>query len=519
MQRRRLLKTAAAAALPAWPALATPPTPTAGTGPAGSTLTGAARQVQALFDRADAIDSGGPRLNAIVERNPQALAIAHAMDRERRAGRVRGPLHGVSVLLKDNIDTGDEMLTSAGSLAMAALPAPADAELVRRLRAAGAVMLGKTNLSEWANFRGQRSVSGWSARGGQTRNPHALDRSPSGSSSGSAAAVAAGLAPLAVGTETDGSLVTPASMCGVVAIKPTVGWVSQRGLVPIAHSMDTAGPIARSVADAVLLLLAMADTDAAGPAGRAAMASLAALDLAASGTGALRGARLGVARAYFGLHPGADHLAEQALGALRDAGAVLVEVPRVVPDSAALGAAEYTLLLHEFKHGLNHYLAGRGRSARVGSLSELIRFNLDHAEQELALFGQEHLIAAEAVGPLTDPAYRSARQTCHRLARREGIDAVMARHRLDALIAPTTGPAYLIDTVYGDRFPGGCSQPAAVAGYPHVTVPMGAVQGLPVGLSFFGRAWQEPGLLRLANAYEQVTRRRVIPAFAPSAKT
>jgi len=508
MHRRRILQSAAAA-LPVWPALA------AATSRPGAPA--AAHRVQALLERADAIDRTGPTLNAIIERNPQALAIAHAMDHESRRGEFRGPLHGVPVLLKDNIDTGDAMRTSAGSLAMDAMPAPADADLVRRLRAAGAVILGKTNMSEWANFRGQRSVSGWSARGGQTRNPHVLDRSPSGSSSGSAVAVAAGLAPLAVGTETDGSLVTPASMCGVVAIKPTVGLVSPRGLVPIAHSMDTAGPIARSVADAARLLQALADDDARDPAARRAAAALTALDAAALGRGALRGARLGVAREYFGLHAGADRLADEALAALRDAGAVLVDVPRVVPDPDALGAAEYTLLLYEFKHGLNRYLAGRGRTARVASLAALIRFNQANAARELALFGQEHLIAADARGPLTDAAYQSARLTCLRLARRDGIDAVLARHRLDALIAPTTGPAYLIDPVYGDRFPGGCSQPAAVAGYPHLTVPMGAAHGLPVGLSFFGGAWQESALLRLAHDYEQATQRRVTPAFAATA--
>jgi amidase len=388
MQRRLILQGAAAL-----PALATFPARPAD----GGSPTIRAR-VQSLNDRADAIDQAGPGLNAIIERNPLAPAIASAMDQARLQGDLRGPLHGVPVLLKDNIDTGDGLRTSAGSLALADTPAAQDAALVSRLRQAGLVVLGKTNLSEWANFRGQGSISGWSARGGQTRNPHALDRSPSGSSSGSAAAVAAGLAPLAVGTETDGSIVTPASMCGVVGIKPTVGLVSQQGLVPIAHSMDTAGPLATTVADAARLLQAMADVDAVDPAARRAARALAALDMTRLDRGALRGARLGVATEYFGLHAGADRLADAALQALRDAGAELIDLPQLVSDTPALGAAEFEVLLYEFKHGLNRYLAARGDTAGVSSLSELIAFNRRHADRELKWFGQETLIAAQARG-------------------------------------------------------------------------------------------------------------------------
>jgi amidase len=531
--RRQFLHRAAAlaAAGPAGAGAALPPTPAPERAPAHAGVAAlrpaldagalsSAELVQALFARADAIDADGPRLNAIVERNGQALAIAHAMDHEQRRGRRRGPLHGIPVLLKDNVDTGDDMLTTAGSLALAGRPAPADAALVERLRAAGAIVLGKTNLSEWANFRGTRSVSGWSARGGFTRNPHVLDRSPSGSSSGSAVAVAASLAPLAVGTETDGSIVTPAAMCGVVGVKPTVGLVSRRGLVPISHSQDTAGPLARSVADAALLLQAMAAGDrhdGATAGGAAADAGRTALDglrlTAGAPSGALQGARLGVAREFFGVHPGADGLAEAALAALRDAGAVLVDPVRVLADAAALGAAEYEVLLHEFRHGLDAYLRRRGPSARVASLRELIAFNEAHAAEELAWFGQEHLIEALRRGPLGAPAYRRALATCRRLAHDDGLAATLARHRLDAVVAPTTGPAYPLDPVLGDHFPGGCSQPAAVAGCPHVSLPVGAVRGLPVGLSLFGARWHDARLLALAHDVEQVAGRRVEPRF------
>lgn len=528
MDRRQLLQAGTAAG--ALAATGAAPGAAAASDPAGAGVAAlraaldagrlsAAELLAHCHARIAAVDAAGPRLNAVVELNPDAPAIARAMDHELARSGPRGPLHGIPVLLKDNIDTGDAMLTSAGSLAMAGRPAPRDAAIVEQLRAAGAVILGKTNLSEWANFRGTRSTSGWSARGGFTRNPHALDRSPSGSSSGSAVAVAAALAPLAVGTETDGSIVTPASVCGVVGIKPTVGRVSRRGLVPIAASQDTAGPLARSVADAALLLAAMSGRDAADPATRGAPPLDSAAVLRALEAGAARGLaglRLGVVRECFGVHPGADALAEQALARLREAGAVLVDPVAVVADAAALGAAEYEVLLHEFRAGLDDYLARRGETTRVRSLVELIAFNEAHAEVELRWFGQQHLHAAAARGSLAAPAYRRARATCRRLARREGIDAALVRHRLDALVAPTTGPAWLVDPLHGDHFPGGCSQAAAVAGYPHVTVPAGLVHGLPVGLSFFAGAWQEPLLIRIAHACERTVAARAEPAYAAS---
>ena len=460
--------------------------------------------VQALLARADAIDQGGPRINAIAERNGRALAIARAMDVERHRHGPRGPLHGVPVLIKDNIDTGDDMLTTAGSLALAGRPALRDAALVQRLRDAGCVLLGKTNLSEWANFRGRHSTSGWSARAGLTRNPHALDRSPSGSSAGSAAAVAASLAPLAIGTETDGSIVSPSAMCGVVGFKPTLGRIRTRGIVPLAHSLDTAGPMARSVADAAGLFEVLADPPPPALGARLESARL-------------KGLRLGVAREFFGLHAQADRRIDEALAALRREGATLVDPVQVLTDPEALGAAEYEVLLYEFRHDLDAYLRTRGASSRVGSLAELIDFNLAHAPQELAFFDQAHLLAAQAKGPLDEPAYREALATCRRLAGQDGIDRALARDRLDAIVAPTTSPAYPIDLVLGDHFLGSSSQPAAVAGYPHVTIPAGAVQGLPVGLSFFGAAGHDAELLAMAHAFERATRLRPVPRFAATA--
>ena len=510
--RRRFIvqaigRSAAVAACTAWQA-------TGRAAPAAS----ASAQVETLLARADTIDRTGPTINAIVERNPLALAIARAMDHERAQGRVRGPLHGVPVLLHHTLPPADDLPPPPGSRALPARPPPADAALVERLRAAGAVILGKTNLSEWATFRGARSVSGWSARGGQTRNPHVLDRSPGGSSSGSAAAAAACLAPLAVGTETDGSLVTPASMCGVVAVKPTLGTVSRRGVVPIAHSQDMAGPMATSVADAALLLQVMAGADAADPATASPAAVLARRGLADLqwNPGALAGVRLGVAREHFGVHPAADTLAEAALRTLRNAGAVLVDPVRVIADPAALGAAEFERLLHEFKADLNAYLAYRGPTSRVRDLAALIAFNRAHADQEMPWFGQETFEAAQRRGGLDSPVYRKAQATCHRLAWQQGLGAALPRHRLDAIVAPTTGPAYPIDPVGGDHWAGGCSQPAAVTGAPHVTVPMGTAFGLPVGLSFYGAPGRDARLLQLAWAYEQQAPARPVPAFRPS---
>jgi len=472
-----------------------------------------ARELTELYlERIAAADRGPDGLNSVIEVNPEAAAIAAERDAERAAGRARGPLHGIPVLLKDNIDTADGMRTSAGSLALAEHTARADAHLVRRLRDAGAVILGKTNLSEWANFRSSRSTSGWSARGGQTRNPYAPERNPCGSSSGSGAAVSANLAAVAVGTETDGSIVCPASTCGVVGIKPTLGLVSRVGVIPIAHSQDTAGPMARTVADAAALLGALAGPDprdAATGARDAVFAGDYARFLDPDG---LRGARLGVARAYFGFHPGVDRVLAAALAAMRQAGAVLVD-PADLPASGPYEADELEVLLYEFKADLDAYLAQAGPGAAVRSLAELIAFNEEHREREMPHFGQELFERAQAKGPLTDSAYRDALARCRRLARAEGIDAALRRHRLDALVAPSNGPAWLTDPVNGDHFVGGSSTPAAVAGYPAVTVPAGFVSGLPVGVTFFGAAWSEGTLLRCAHAFEQATRARRAPAL------
>lgn len=460
---------------------------------------------EAYLDRIEALDRDGPSLRAVIEVNPDAPEAAEAADRERRDGRVRGALHGIPVLVKDNLDTAGRMRTTAGSLALVDSRPPRDASVVRRLREAGAVLLGKANLSEWANFRSTRSSSGWSAVGGQCRNPYVLDRNPSGSSSGSAVAVSADLCPVAVGTETDGSIVSPSSVCGIVGIKPTVGLVDGRGIVPIAHTQDTAGPMGRTVADAAALLAAIA---------RPGAAPSWAVEPAELDPGALRGARVGVARNLAGFHPRVDAVFEDALGAIRSLGAELVD-PADVPHAAELEEPEYEVLLYEFKADLEAYLRTRvGEAPRT--LDELIAFDRAHADEELRYFGQEHLEKAAAKGPLTDPAYVEALAACRRLARDEGLDAVLAEHRLDALVAPTDGPAWPTDLVNGDREGGGHSTPAAVAGYPTVTVPMGFVSELPVGLSFIGRAWSEPVLIGYAFAFEQATRHRRAPRYVPT---
>ena len=465
--------------------------------------------------RIAALDAQGPKLRSVLETNPDALSIAAALDAERSASGGRGPLHGIPVLVKDNLDSADRMKTTAGSLALLDAPAPArDAFVVRRLRAAGALLLGKTNLSEWANFRSRQSCSGWSGRGGQTRNPYALDRDPSGSSSGSAAAVAAGLCAAAVGTETNGSIVSPARACGIVGLKPTVGLVSRSGIIPIAHSLDTAGPMTRSVKDAALLLGVMAGVDPDDPATAAAADRLQKDYTAFLDPDGLKGARIGLARSYFGDNPRVDVLMKAALEVLRARGAVLVDPAELGP-AGAYSEASYQVMLYEFKAGLESYLARRGGPVRT--LAGLIAWNEVHRNRELPLFGQDLLVAAQAKGPLSDEAYLKALEKARRMAGPEGIDAVLDRHQLDALVAPTGGPAPLIDPALGSRGGFGCSTPAAVAGYPHLTVPAGYVHGLPVGLSFFGRAWSEPTLLKLGFAYEQATHHRRAPRFLRSA--
>ena len=464
------------------------------------------------LSRIDAIDRHGPRLNAVIELNPDALGIAAELDKERMAKGRRSPLHGIPVLIKDNINTHDRMTTTAGSLALSGSIAPRDAFLVEKLRAAGAVLLGKTNLSEWANFRGALSSSGWSGRGGQTRNPYALDRNPSGSSSGSAVAVSANLCAVAVGTETDGSILSPSSFTGIVGLKPTVGLISRSGIVPIAHSQETAGPMARSVRDAAILLSALTGSDRADPA-TAQSPTKAQRDYSAClDSDGLKGTRLGVARNFFGFHPAVDQLIKSALEAMKRLGAELVD-PVQLPKPPELENAEIQVLRYEMKADMNAYLATLGTNAPVHTLKDIIQFNEQHRDSELQWFGQEELVKSEAKGPLTDRAYVDALSTCRRLSRVEGIDAVMSEHRLDAIIAPTSAPAHRTDWILGDHGLGDSTTPAAVAGYPSITVPAGLVHGLPVGISFFGPAWSEAKLLRIAYAFEQATKARRPPQF------
>ncbi len=472
--------------------------------------------VQLYLERIEALDGQGPELRSVIETNPDALEIAAQLDEERRTRGPRGPLHGIPVALKDNIDTRDRTTTTAGSLALEGSVPPRDSFVAQQLREAGAVILAKANMSEWAYFRGERATSGWSARGGQCKNPYALDRNPCGSSSGSAAAASANLAALTIGTETGGSIMCPSSTNGIVGIKPTVGLWSRSGIIPISHSQDTAGPMCRTLRDAALLLGALAGEDPRDPA-TAASQGRAHVDYAAFlDPEGLRGARIGVVRSFGGFSPDVLALFEDALDAMRAGGAILVD-PADLPTAAWSDALPLTLLEYEFKANLNAYLTALGPDAPVKSLAEVIAFNEANAEREMPFFGQERLVASQARGPLTDPEYQNAVRTVQQRTREDGIDAVMDRHGLDALVAPTRGEAWLTDHILGDRLEGGSSAgPAAIAGYPDVTVPMGFVSGLPVGVSFFGRAWSEPTLLRIAYGYEQATRHRTPPTFAPT---
>ena len=467
--------------------------------------------------RIQSLDKSGPRVNSVIELNPDALTTADALDRERSAKGSRGPLHGVPILIKDNIDTADRMSTTAGSLALAGSIAPRDAFIVERLRAAGALILGKTNLSEWANFRSTHSVSGWSGRGGLTHNPYALDRNPSGSSSGSGAAAAANFCAVAVGTETDGSVTAPASCNALVGIKPTIGLVSRTGIIPISHVQDTAGPMTRTVRDAATLLSAMVGADPRDAATQSKLRGARESDYTKFlDPHGLKGARLGVERKFFGANAATDRLIEECLAEMKRQGAILVD-PANLPSHGKYDDAELEALLFEFKADLNVYLGGLGPQAHVHSLADLIAFNREHRNQEMPYFEQELFEKAQAKGPLRDKAYLAARARCAKLSRAEGIDAVVAKHRVDAIVAPTFVPATLNDFVLGDANWPACTTPAAVAGYPHITVPAGFVSGLPVGISFFGPAWSEPTLFRLAYSFEQATKARRPPRFAPSA--
>jgi amidase len=474
------------------------------------------RLTELYLRRIEETNRSGPQLRAVIETNPEAPAIAAALDRERREKGVRGPLHGIPVLLKDNIDTHDAMTTTAGSLALEGSRPPRDSFVAERLRAAGAVLLGKANLSEWANIRSNRSTSGWSARGGQCRNPYVLDRNPCGSSSGSGSAVAANLCALAVGTETDGSIICPSGMNGIVGMKPTIGLVSRAGIIPIAHSQDTAGPMTRTVRDAALLLGALAGYDPRDPATAAGRQHALADYTRFLDKDGLRGARIGVARKrLWGYSPAADAAAAEALELMKKAGAEIVD-PADLPTSDDFDRDELEVLLYELKADLNAYLESLGKAAPVKSLAEVIHFNEKNKDREMPFFGQELFLAAQEKGPVTEQKYLDALAHGKKRAGAEGIDAVMDQHKLDALVAPSVSPAYPIDWVNGDHFLGASSSPAAVAGFPNITVPCGFNFGLPLGISFFGRAFSEPVLLRLAYAFEQASQARRPPQFRPT---
>jgi amidase len=473
--------------------------------------------VQKYLERIDEIDKRGPAINSVIEINPEALAIARTLDNERKAGRVRGRLHGVPVLIKDNIDTHDRMLTTAGSLALAGSIPLQDSFVARKLRDAGAVIIGKTNLSEWANFRSSHSSSGWSGRGGQTKNPYVLDRNPCGSSSGTGAAIAANLAAIGVGTETDGSVVCPSNANSLVGIKPTLGLVSRAGIVPIAHSQDTAGPMCRTVTDAAILLGALAGIDSRDDTTKASTGRSFADYTKSLDANGLKGARIGVHRKAFGFNDAVDKLLKDSIDIIKTRGATVID-PADIPTHGKFDDTELEVLLYEFKADLNSYLTALGPRAPVKSLKEIIDFNEQYRDREMPFFGQDLLVKAQSKGPLTEKVYRDALAKNLRLSRKEGIDFVMDKNKLDALIAPTGGPPWPTDWVNGDHFTGGYSSASAVAGYPHITVPAGYVFGLPVGISFFGRAWSETTLIKFAYAFEQATKARRPPGFLATAK-
>jgi amidase len=473
--------------------------------------------VRKYLSRIEDIDKHGPAVNSVIELNPDALSIAARLDTERNHIRPRGPLHGIPVLIKDNIDTHDRMTTTAGSLALGGSIPLQDSSVAKKLRDAGAVILGKTNLSEWANFRSSHSSSGWSGRGGQTKNPYVLDRNPCGSSSGTGAAIAANLSAIGIGSETDGSVVCPSSANSLVGIKPTVGLISRAGIIPISHNQDTAGPMCRTVTDAAILLGALAGVDSRDSTTKAAAGKSFADYTKFLDANGLKGARIGVHRKAFGFNDAVDKLIGDCLDIMKRRGATIVD-PADIPTQGKFDDSELEVLLYEFKADLNSYLASLGPNAPVKTLKEIIAFNEQYRDREMPYFGQDLFIKAQAKGPLTDKAYRDALAKDQRMSRKEGIDLVMDKNKLDALIAPTGGPAWPTDWINGDHFTGGYSTASAVAGYPHVTVPAGYVFGLPVGISFFGRAWSEPTLIKFAYAFEQATKVRRAPQFLPTTK-
>jgi amidase len=476
---------------------------------------------QTYLSRIQEIDSrsskSGPGLSAVIEVNPDALAIAADLDKEHKVKGPRGPMHGIPVLIKDNIDTADRMQTTAGSLALVGSKPAQDAGVARKLREAGAVILGKTNLSEWANIRSSHSTSGWSGRGGQTRNPYALDRNPCGSSSGSGAGVSANLCTVAVGTETDGSIVCPSSANGIVGIKPTLGLISRAGIIPISHSQDTSGPMARTVRDAAILLGALVGSDPRDPATADANAKMQKDYTQFLDPNGLKGARIGVARKYFGFNDSVDALMNRLINEMKSAGAVIVD-PADLESFGKFDDTELLVLMYELKADLNAYLASRP-GAGVHTLADVIAFNEKNKEKEMPYFGQDLFLKAQEKGPLTDKQYLDALAANHKLSREGGIDGVMDKFHLDAIVAPTGGPAWLTDPVDGDHSSGGSSNAAAVAGYPNINVPAGLIFGLPVGISFFGRAWSEPALLKIAYGFEQLVKARQKPQFLEKVKT
>jgi amidase len=471
--------------------------------------------VEKYHARIEEIDKRGPAINAIIELNPDALSVADALDQERKAKGPRGPLHGVPVLIKDNIDTADKMMTTAGSLALVGSKPSKDAFVAQRLRTTGAVILGKTNLSEWANIRSSHSISGWSGRGGLTKNPYALDRNACGSSSGTGSGISANLAAVGIGTETDGSIVCPSSSNGLAGIKPTVGLVSRSGIIPISHSQDGAGPMCRTVRDAAILLGALTGVDPEDSATAASAGKSQTDYVQYCDPNGLKGARIGVARRYFGFSDAVDALMEQSLGVLKEQGATLVD-PADIETLGKFDESEFLVLLYELKADLNAYLARLGPGAPVRTLQDVIEFNDRNRQREMPYFGQDVFLKAQAKGPLTDKEYLDAVAKNHQLARTEGVDALMDKHHLDAIVAPTGGPAWLTDLITGDHVGGGSSNAAAVAGYPNINVTAGFVSGLPVGISFFGRAWSEPTLIKLAYSFEQATKARQAPRFLPT---
>lgn len=472
---------------------------------------------ESYLKRIEQIDKSGPAINSVIEINPEAMDIADALDRELKEKGPRSPLHGIPILIKDNIDTTDRMMTTAGSLALVGSKPAQDAFVAKRLREAGAVILGKTNLSEWANFRSSRSTSGWSGRGGQTKNPYALDRNPCGSSSGSGAAAAANLCAGAIGTETDGSIVCPSTHCSLVGIKPTLGLVSRAGIIPIAHTQDTAGPMTRNVTDAAILLGALTGIDPRDKITSESQGKMHADYTKFLDPNGLRGARIGVNRKSFGFNEHVDQLMEDMIKVMKERGAVIVD-PADMTIPGDFYDTELVVLLYEFKADLNAYLGSLGPEAPIHSLKEAIDFNEKNRDKEMPYFGQDLFTKAEAKGPLTSKEYMDAVKKNKELAREKGIDLVIQKHKLDALIAPTGSPAWLTDYVNGDHFIGGYSSASAVSGYPHITVPAGYVSGLPIGISFFASAYSEPTLIKIAYAFEQATKVRRPPQFLPSAK-